>query len=330
MQTYQLDVVVGRGSMIESRHRVHAAVWDAATGLVGVARDPFMHSPWRSCAKPFQLMPFLETGGFDELVWGDDELALACASHGGEPEHVAVAAHMLQSIGLEEGDLACGPHEPLSRRGAKALREAGAAPSRLHNNCSGKHASMLGRAHLSGWPTQGYERDGHPVQVASLEAVARWTSVPAEKIERGVDGCGVVVFGLPLAQMSRAYAMLATSATRGEEIPARIMRAIRTRPLLFSGSDRFDSLVVEETSGNVVPKVGAEGVHSVAILDRGLGCTVKVEDGATRAQYPAVLRLLQLLGALPDPLPQRLQDFARTRVRNTRGEVVGDVRSIDA
>lgn len=330
MQTYQLDVVVSRGTMIESRHRVHAAVWEASGGLVGVARDPFMHAPWRSCAKPFQVMPFLETGGFDELVWGDEELALACASHGGEPEHVAVAERMLQAIGLEEGDLACGPHDPLSRRGARAVRESGLPPRRLHNNCSGKHAAMLGRAHLSGWPTQGYERDGHPVQAAALDSVARWTGMPADKIERGVDGCGVVVFGLPLANMSRAYAMLALSATRGDEIPSRIARAIRTRPLLFGGSERFDSVVVEETAGNVIPKIGAEGVHSVAVLDRGLGFTVKVEDGALRAQYPAVLRLLQHLGALPDPLPARLQDFARTRVKNTRGEVVGEVRMVDA
>lgn len=330
MQTYQLDIVAYRGPMVEARHRVHAAVWEASTGLVGVARDPFAHSPWRSCAKPFQVMPFLETGGFDELVWGDDELALSCASHGGEPEHVAVAERMLQSIGLEEGDLACGPHEPLSRRGARVLRELGKAPGRLHNNCSGKHAAMLGRAHLSGWPTAGYERDGHPVQAAALDSVARWTGMPADKVERGVDGCGVVVFGLPLANMSRAYATFAAAVTRGDEIPSRIARAIRTRPMLFGGSDRFDTLVIEETSGNVIPKVGAEGVHSVMVLDQGLGLTVKVEDGATRAQYPAVLRLLQLLRALPEVLPARLQEYARTKVKNTRGEAVGEVRSIDA
>lgn len=330
MHTYQLDILVRRGAMMESRHRVHAAVWDASTGLIGAARDPFTRSPWRSCAKPFQVMPFLETGGFDELVWGDDELALAVASHGGEPEHVSVASGMLHAIGLEAGDLACGPHEPMAKRGAKLVRESGAPPTRLHNNCSGKHAAMLGRAHLSGWPTAGYERKDHPVQASALESVARWTGMPADKIECGVDGCGVVVFGLPLANMSRAYAMLAQGATRGAEIPARIARAIRTRPLLFGGSDRFDSLVVEETSGNVIPKVGAEGVHSVAILDRGIGFTVKVEDGATRAQYPAVLRLLQLLGVLPDSLPSRLQEFARTKVKNTRGEVVGEVHALDA
>ena len=95
-------------------------------------------------------MPLLESGGFDELHWGDDELALACASHGGEPEHVAIAERMLAEIGLEEGDLACGPHDPLSKRGAKLLREAGERPTRLHNNCSGKHAAMLARAHTAG------------------------------------------------------------------------------------------------------------------------------------------------------------------------------------
>jgi L-asparaginase II len=329
MQTLQLDVVVSRGSVIESRHRVHAAVWDATGGLSGAARDPFTVTPWRSCAKPFQVMPFLETGGFDELVWGDDELALACASHGGEPEHLDIAGRMLSAIGLEEGDLACGPHEPMSRRGVRLMREAGTSPTRLHNNCSGKHAAMLGRAHVSGWPITGYEREGHGVQQSALESVARWTGVPADRIERGIDGCGVVVFSLPLAHMARAYAMLAATATRGDEISARIARAIRTRPLLFGGADRFDSLVVEESAGRVITKVGAEGVHSIAVLDRGTGVAVKVEDGATRAQYPAVLRVLQLLDALPDPLPPRLQEFARVKVKNTRGEVVGEVRPID-
>lgn len=330
MQTYQLDVVVSRGQTIESRHRVHAAVWEATSGLIAAARDPFMQSPWRSCAKPFQVMPFLETGGFDELVWGDDELALSCASHGGEPEHLAVASHMLESLELEEGDLACGPHEPLSRRGARMVRESGLPPTRLHNNCSGKHAAMLARAHVSGWSIQGYEQDGHPVQNAVLDSLARWTGVPPDNIERAVDGCGVVVFGLPLAHMSRAYAMLAAAATRGDEIPARIARAIRTRPTIYGGSDRFDSLVVEESAGRVITKVGAEGIHCMALLEQGIGATIKVEDGASRAQYPAVLRVLQLLGAFPDPLPPRLQDFARTRVRSTRGEMVGEVRVIDA
>src|SRR5207247_9849539 len=128
---------------------------------------------WLSSDNPFQFIPWIVSGGFYELHWGDYQLALSCASHGGEPEHVALAQGMLSDIGLEEGDLACGPHDPLSSRGLKLLRESGARLTRLHNNCSGKHAAMLARAHVAGWPTYGYERREHPVQRCCLQAVAR-------------------------------------------------------------------------------------------------------------------------------------------------------------
>ena len=328
MQNLDLDVVVTRGEAIESHHRVHAAVVDGSGNLVFGARDPHCVTFWRSCAKPFQVMPLIETGAFDRLKWGDDQLALACASHGGEPEHVAIANGMLHSIGLEEGDLACGPHEPLSSRGAKLARESGQRLTRLHNNCSGKHAAMLARAHTEGWPTHGYERASHPVQVDVLAEISKWSDVQSEKIWQAVDGCGVVVWGLPLASMALAYARLANAARRGEEIPSRIVHAMATRPFLVGGSDRFDSALIEETDGRVIAKVGAEGVHTVALLDQNVALAVKVEDGAQRAQFAAVLRLLQQLGALPETLPVRLEEFMRRPLRNTRGEVVGEVRPV--
>ena len=326
MRTFELDVVVTRGSEVESRHRVSAAVVDAGGSLIGGAGDTGLLTASRSCAKPFQVMPLMASGGLEELGWSDDELTLACASHGGEPEHVSLAQSMLHDLGLEEGDLACGPHDPLSQRGARIVRESGERPTRLHNNCSGKHAAMLARAHLADWTRTGYERDGHPVQLAALEAVVEWSGVPAERIPRAVDGCGVVVFFLPLDALARAYGRFAGAAERGDELPARIVNAITTRPFLYGGTDRFDTVMAEETNGRVLTKIGAEGVHAVALLDQGLGVALKVEDGAVRAQYPALIRLLQHLGALPEHLPARLADFARTRVRNTRGETVGEVR----
>jgi L-asparaginase II len=325
MDILELDIVATRGGTVESRHAVHAAIVASDGRLVGAAREPGTSTFWRSCAKPFQVMPLLESGGFDEVGWGDDELALACASHGGEPEHVSIAASMLSDLGLEEGDLACGPHEPLAARGAKLVRESGVRPTRLHNNCSGKHAAMLARATTAGWATVGYERDGHPVQHGVLATVSHWAELPVAAIGRAVDGCGVVVFGLPLVNMAGAYARLAGAVQRGDEIPRQIVHAMTSRPFLVGGTDRFDSVLIEETDGRVLAKVGAEGVHTVAALDLGLGIAVKAADGAQRAQYPAVLRALQLVGALPDPLPPRLADFIRRPVRNTRGEVVGEV-----
>ena len=325
MEQHNLDVVVTRGDAVESVHQVHAAVVDARDRLVGGAREAGQRTFWRSCAKPFQVMPLLASGGFDELPWALDELALACASHGGEPEHVDVAMSMLQDIGREEGDLVCGAHDPLSSRGARLVRENGIRLSRLHNNCSGKHAAMLAFAHTSGWTMDGYEKRDHPVQQAASASVAEWTGMPESALDVAIDGCGVVVFGLPLEAMARAYARLAAAYRRGDEIPRRVLDAIRARPHLFGGTDRFDTVLLEETDGNVLAKIGAEGVHSVAVLDAGLGIALKVADGAARAQFPAVLRALQLVGALPESLPPRLAEILSRPVRNTRGERVGVV-----
>lgn len=325
MRSHELDVVLTRGNAVESYHRVHAAVVGDSDKLLGEAGDPRAVTFWRSSAKPFQIMPFIASGGFGALGWGDTQLAIACGSHGGEPEHVAIIEKMLGDLGLEEGDLACGPQEPLAPRGAKILRESGMRARRTHNNCSGKHTAMLGYAQRSGWPIEGYERIEHPVQQSILNHVALWADMRASQLELAIDGCGVVVFGLPLDRMARAYARLGCAARRGEEIAARVVHAMVANPFLVGGTDRFDSILIEETAGRIVAKIGAEGVHSAVVLDRGLGIALKVEDGSSRAQYPALLHLLQELGELPDPLPSRLAEFLRKPVRNTRGEVVGEI-----
>lgn len=330
MATFELDVVVTRGNVVESYHRVHAAVADASDRTVGNAGDPGFVTFWRSCAKPFQAMPLVESGGFDALGWGDEQLALACASHGGEPEHVAIVESMLENLGLEEGDLACGPHEPLSTRGAKIVRDSGLRIKRTHNNCSGKHTGMLAFAKHRGWPINSYERSDHPVQQAMLNQVALWTGMRSCDIEVAVDGCGAAVFGLPLERMALAYARLGRAAERGEEVPSRVVNAMARNPFLVGGTDRFDSIIIEETGGRVITKVGAEGVHCAVIPDMGIGLALKVEDGNQRAQQPALIKLLQELDALADPLSPRLADLLRRPVRNSRGELVGETRIREA
>ncbi|MDE3172678.1 MAG: asparaginase [Gemmatimonadota bacterium] len=328
MQELQLDIAVTRGGTLESVHQVHAAAVDPSGAVVARARNPELVTHWRSCAKPFQAMPFVEAGGLDELGWGDDRLALACASHGGEPEHVALATAMLADLGLAQDALACGPHEPLSDRGARLLRESGSAPTRIHNNCSGKHAAMLARAKTAGWPTAGYHTAPHEVQKGCLASVSLWSGVAPDAIGRAVDGCGVVEFALPLRGMATAYARLGEAAGAGVPGPARVVRAMVTHPFLVGGTGRFDTVLMEETKGRVICKVGAEGVHTAVSLDRGIGVAIKAEDGATRAQYPALVRALQLLDLLPASLPPRLAEFSRRPITNTRGEVVGEIAPV--
>jgi L-asparaginase II len=189
---------------------------------------------------------------------------------------------------------------------------------------------MLAHAHSSGWPAFGYERQEHPVQRDCLNEVAKWTGLDASDIVQSVDGCGCVEFAVPLDSAARAYARLADAARRSTGTPARIVHAMQTRPFLVGGTDRFDSALIEATEGRVIAKIGAEGVHSVAVIDDGIGVTVKVEDGAQRAQFPAVLATLQHLGVLPQELPPRLAEFRQRPLRNSRGEIVGEIRPASA
>ncbi len=231
---------------------------------------------------------------------------------------------MLSDLGLEEGDLACGVTEPLSSRGVRILRESGSRPTRLHNNCSGKHAAMLARARACGDPTEGYDRRDHPVQQRMIAEVEHWTGVSRRKMKLAVDGCGVVVFGLPLDAMARAYSRFAASVRDGDEVSSRIAEAMLANPFLVGGTERFDTILMEEEP-QVLCKVGAEGVHCAAFFPERVGVALKVEDGAARAQYPALLALLQHVGALPAKLPPRLAEIARKPVRDTRHEVVGEI-----
>jgi L-asparaginase II len=184
---------------------------------------------------------------------------------------------------------------------------------------------MMALARHKGWPTQGYERQDHHVQRGILQEVALWTDIPCSKIVQAVDGCGAVVFGMTLERMARAYSRFAVAAARGEEFPRRVVDAMSNHAFLVGGTDRFDSALIEETGGRVVSKVGAEGVHCALLTERGIGIAVKVEDGAQRAQVPALLRILQELDAVPSPLSPRLAEWMRRPVKNTRGESVGEV-----
>lgn len=164
-----------RGDMVESVHRVTVAVVQDGE-LVASAGDTALVTYWRSAAKPFQAMPFVADGAMDRFGLGEEELALACASHSSEPAHVALAQRFLNSIGCTERDLACGGHPPLSSAEADRLMRAGIEPTPVFSNCSGKHTAMLAMAKVADWPLEGYNQADHPLQQRLLEEVAHWPS----------------------------------------------------------------------------------------------------------------------------------------------------------
>jgi L-asparaginase II len=316
-------IEVGRGDVVESRHRVSIAVMHASAGFVAGAGDPELVVYARSAIKPIQALPLVADRVAARYNLGGAELAVACASHSGEPVHVQTVAGFLERLGLTEDSLACGPQRPMGATAAEALREAGIEPGRLHNNCSGKHAGMLALALAHGWPTHGYHEPSHPVQRRMASELAQWSGVPERSFGVGVDGCGVATFALPLRSLATAFARLAAAARSGADGPATILEAMAAHPELVGGTGRLCTAVIRVTSGRVLVKVGAEGVYCVCVPARGLGIALKVEDGGRRALAPALLAVLEQLGLLSEAESTLLAAHARPVIRNTRGEEVG-------
>jgi L-asparaginase II len=318
-------VLVTRGEQVESVHTVHVAVTDGAR-VVARAGDPHMVTYLRSAAKPLQALPLVEDGVVGSLGITGSELALCCASHNAESRHVRAAAALLRRAGLEEGDLACGPHPPMRPAEAQRLAASGQLPRGIHNNCSGKHAGMLALAVHHGWRTEGYHRRGHAVQKRMRAEVARWSGVRSEALELAVDGCGVVTFALPLAAMAHAFARFGAAAREEDSGPAEVLGAMRAHPFMVAGTGRLCSALIGETGGRVVPKTGAEGVYCATLPDAGLGIALKVEDGARRAADVALVEVLAALDVLEEGELEALAPWRRPAVRNTRDERVGEIR----
>jgi L-asparaginase II len=315
-----------RGDLVESFHEVAAAVTDATGTLVAFAGDPALVTYWRSAAKPFQALPMVADGAADRFGLGSDAIALCCASHSSEPEHVALALRMLAAIGCTEADLACGPHPPLSTAVHEAAIRSGTTLTPAWSNCSGKHTGMLALARHHGWPTAGYERAGHAVQERILDEVARWTGLPRDRLIAGVDGCTTVCFGLPLHAMALAYARFGVS---DEPAAGQVRGAMLAHPHLVGGTRRLCTDLMRETGGRILAKVGAEGVYSAAWPELGLGVALKVADGDNRSAQVALLGILsRVAGALGAELPLgALAAYAEPALRNTRGVRTGSLRA---
>ena len=222
-------VEVRRGAITESRHRGHVVAVDGNDRMVAYLGTPVAITYLRSSAKPFQAIPLLVTSGAaDRFGFTEKEIALACASHSGEPIHTELALSMLKKIGLAPDALKCGTHEPFSAAETRRLREQGQAPNVLQNNCSGKHAGMLALALHLGAPTETYDSPDNPVQIAIQETVARFSDCSIDELAVGVDGCGVPVFGMTVRAMALMYARLVMPRWDFDDSTRRVCQRIST------------------------------------------------------------------------------------------------------
>ncbi|MDQ4120195.1 MAG: asparaginase [Acidobacteriota bacterium] len=332
----EILVTVARGGIVESIHRGHLAVVDGDGNLIAGLGNPETVTFLRSAAKPFQAIPFLLSGAAERFGFNEKEIALACASHNSEPVHTETAARMLEKGSFAEKDLRCGAHEPFSIEIARLLLCRDEKPSQLHNNCSGKHAAMLAFARQINARAEDYDSPENPVQQQILEIIERFSGVPRSEIGVGIDGCSAPNFALPLVNLARMLGKLILPpenfSTELREACRRIVTAMMSYPEMIGGENpkRLDTLLMRALRGQIVSKIGAEGVYTAGILPnprwkRGLGIALKIEDGSDRRARPvAVLEALRQLGILNPQEHDSLKPFALIKLRNHRKTLVGE------
>ena len=329
-------VDVLRGGIVESSHRGALAIVDADgtvhTALGNIDRPVFP----RSAIKVLQALPLVESGAADQFGLSDEELALACASHGGEPLHAQTAASMLAKAGLDVDVLECGAHWPYEDTATKNLARSGQAPSALHNNCSGKHSGFVclgcglaGNSDRRGF-LRGYVKPEHTVMREVTAAIQATTGYDLARTAVGTDGCSIPTYAVPLRNLAHAFARVATGVGLREghaRAARRLRQAVARAPFMVAGTGRFDSRVMQLLGERLFCKVGAEGMYCAALPTLGLGVAIKMDDGNNARACEVVMAavILSLL-ELADTERDTLQRLATPVLKNWNGIEVGQLR----
>lgn len=330
-------VEVHRGNAVESAHRGALAVFDADGGRVLALGD--IHRPIfpRSAVKVLQALPLVASGAAEALDLSDEELALACASHNGEPAHVAAAASMLAKAGVDVQALECGTHWPSREVLQREMASRGETPNALHNNCSGKHAGfvclacrMAGSMDLRAF-ARGYVQARHPVMQEVTQALQRASGWDLSTTVHGIDGCSIPTYGIPLQHLALAFARVGTGTGLSEghaHAARRLRRAVAKAPFMVGGTDRFDTKVMQRLGERVFCKVGAEGVYCAALPERGLGVAIKVDDGNNaRAAEVVMAALIEAFVGLDVDEAAFMRALSDLRLKNWNGIEVGALRA---
>ncbi len=325
-------VEVTRGDMVESRHRGSVAVVDARGKVVMAIGDISSPVYARSSAKPLQALPFVESGAADAFGFGDVEIALSCASHNGEAEHVAKVSEMLARVGLSGDALECGVQLPDKEVAFRPLIENGVTPRAVHNNCSGKHAGFLSTAvHLEDNPA-GYIGPDHPVMERVTAAMRDMTGESFGSSPCGFDGCGIPVIGASLTGWAQGMARMAAPdglAPARAEAAKRIVRAMTEEPFYVAGRGRFCTQVMKIVREKAAIKTGAEGVYAGILPGLGLGVALKIDDGGTRAAEVAMGAVMVHLGVVSGEHLDRLTDILTPPIHNRNGVLCGHTRAAE-
>lgn len=333
-------VDVWRGEWVESQHRGSLALVDADGALVMALGDIERPIYPRSAVKALQALPLVASGAAERFGLSDAELAQACASHSGEPAHVATSAGLLAKLGLGAEVLECGAHWPRAEAQIAAMGARGETPTALHNNCSGKHAGfvclgcVLAREADRRQFLRGYVEPEHPVMREVTAALEASTGYRLANAPVGTDGCSIPTYGIPLRRLALGFARFGTGQGLSADharAAQRLRAAVAAEPFHVAGTNRLDTVLMQQLGERLFCKVGAEGVYCAALPERGWGLAIKMDDGNTARAVEVVLAAaVQALLRLDDTEHALLQRHSELAQRNWNGRLVGRLAATPA
>ena len=319
-------VEISRGRQIESTHVGHGVVVNINDDVILSFGDAAKETFPRSSAKWIQGLELVLSGAADAFALSDDHLAIACASHNGEPKHIGLVQSWLNLLNLNINNLECGITLPFTEPVRLQLSHDRKKATQLHHCCSGKHMGMLSVCIHSGFPTKGYTHYDHPVQSLIRQHMTTILGLDANQLDYATDGCSVPTYILPLNVLALGFARLGANQFTDNinKAASRLRIAQAKSPFMVAGSERLDTLLLEAGQGRLQVKMGAEGVYVGAIADRSIGFALKCEDGALRGQEALVIELLRAIDEheIVNRLPIHVR---KPRIQTANGKVVGSI-----
>lgn len=316
------------GNVVECKYRGAAIVLNEEGNIIETWGDVMANTCIRSALKPLQAISLMTSGAADYYGLSEKEIALACASHSGEKQHVDVVKAWLKKIGADEAALACG-HDLSSIKqddNASYLKA-----SKVEHGCSGKHMGFLTMARYLNEPLDGYCHFSHPVQKLILTQITTLMNVEISEFAYNQDLCGAMNFHASLLNYACAFSEMLRQPKTSPVGKARerLFKAISSYPQLIAGQNRFCSILAEKSKGNVIGKMGAEGSYVLFIRDQKKVVLLKIDDGSDRAAEVVALKLLEKFKGLSVQEFNEVTQMSSPIVKSGTGENIGEYCAVN-
>jgi L-asparaginase II len=276
-----LTVNIYRDGFVESSHEV--CVYSNSK----ISNDYFFP---RSAVKPMQVMPLLIEASKQNVEFNLKEIALFSSSHSGQREHTDFIDSVANKFLINLENLECGPQRPFHEETADLLIRQGKNFTNLHNNCSGKHLSMLIFSKLLGEDQNEYCQLSHKTQ----EVIKNYfiEIFDTKDIGFGIDGCGLPAIKLKVSNFLNSIQKMQDS--NNSKIWNNVFKAYMQYPIIIGGEQRTDTNIIINSKQDLMAKSGAEGVLFVSNNNESL--VFNCRDGSKRGVDLAATSYLHKIG----------------------------------